>query len=146
VPSFVRGEQVRDVALVPDVAAGLFELGAAAGVGEGAVAGLLVAALEVADDPPAAVVVDPARRPLREHHREDVEPLLGVGVEEVTDGLAPQRLPGLAGDRVGVGQQGGHRRAHGLGPGPVVGQRGVGQGGLDGGGQAFERGRHGTGG
>ena len=85
------------------MAAGFFEPGAAALVGQRPVAGLLVGPPEVADDAPAAVVVDPARRSLREDDGEDMEPAVWVGVEEVADGGAVQWLVGLDGNRrIGV--------------------------------------------
>src|SRR5205814_10204249 len=97
------GQEVGDVALVPDVTGLLHRPPVPP-----AVARLLVAALEVADDAPAPVEVDPARRPLREPHDEDVEPRLRVGVHEVAHRATLVWVAGAGRQRIAVDQQGGH--------------------------------------
>ena len=98
-PPLQGWNEVGDVALVPDMAARLLELGPFTVVGKWAVTRLLVAALQVADDAPATVVVHTARRAFREHDGHDVEPSGRVGVEHVAHCLAVERLACRPGDR-----------------------------------------------
>jgi len=60
-----------------------------------------------------------------------VEAAGGIGVEEIADGLTAEWGARVIGNGARRGQQGRHRRAHGLGPRPVVGQRGIVERGSD---------------
>src|SRR5207248_329878 len=80
----------------------------------------------------------PARRSLREDDGEDVEPALGVRVDEVADGGSLVRLAGARRQRLGVGEEPGHGRPDGLAD-RRLGDAGP-EGGVGGGGQSVDRG------
>jgi hypothetical protein len=88
------------------------------------------------------VVVHAAGGAGGEDHRQHVVAPVGVGVQEVADGTAFERLLGLRRDRIVGGQEGGHGRPQRLRPGPVRRQRRIGQHGVDGGHQRVEGGGH----
>src|SRR5262249_7327918 len=86
----VRREQSRHGAGLVHDAVDLLEhaLVVAGAAVDAPVPSLFVQTGDVADDSPTAVLVGPAARTGREDHRGNVEPLVGVGVQEVPDGAA----------------------------------------------------------
>ena len=77
------------------------------------VTGLLVEPGDVADDPPAAVLMGAAARAGREDDAQDVKALGGVGMEEVPDrATGGVRLRCRGRELAGPGQEAIHRRPH----------------------------------
>lgn len=141
-PTVMGWEQCGDVALMPDVAAGLLEFGAIIRAFDLPVARLLVTAAQVADEAPAAVEVHAARRAFGEHHREDVKARVRVVIQEVADGAAFVRFVRPRRERIGVGEERRHGGSEGLGAGEVVGEGGVVERGIDGTRQSIDRAGH----
>lgn len=134
------GQQEGDVAPMPDVSGGL---------GWTAVViydepSLFVAAAQVADHPPAPMEVDAAGRAFREDHSEDVESAGAVGVQQVADSAALERLFGPPRHGPGYIEDRPQSRHHAFDASQICGERFVVEGCLDRLDQGVQRRRHGA--